>query len=210
MSLVKHGYFKPGKDYHYSNTNYVILGKVAEAVEGQAAPQAAAPALLQAAGPRAHGLPAGPEAARRRRPRPLELRRRLHRPHARCSSTCPSWPRPAWPTRPGPSPPRPRTSSIWADALYGGKVLSAESLEQMTTFLRPGLYGLGTDVALFAGNRAHGHRGGIRGYESSMWYFPESGVSVVLLSNQGNWITDVPMEKLVKAVLGCGLSRPIS
>ena len=72
----------------------------------------------------------------------------------------------------------------------------------MTDFLAPGWYGLGADVALFAGNRAHGHRGGIRGYESSMWYFPETGVSIVLLSNHGNWLTDKPMEKLVKAVLG--------
>jgi CubicO group peptidase (beta-lactamase class C family) len=94
--------------------------------------------------------------------------------------------------------------AIWAAALYGGDVLSADSLDQMTTFLQPGLYGLGTDVALFAGHRGHGHRGGIRGYESSMWYFPDSDVSVVLLSNQGNWITDEPMTKLVKALLGPG------
>ena len=37
-----------------------------------------------------------------------------------------------------------------------------------------------------------------------MWHFPRSGVSIVLLSNQGNWTTDVPMLKLVKAVLGGG------
>jgi hypothetical protein len=37
-----------------------------------------------------------------------------------------------------------------------------------------------------------------------MWYFPEAGVSIVLLSNQGNWLTDVPMLKLVRAVLGQG------
>ena len=35
-----------------------------------------------------------------------------------------------------------------------------------------------------------------------MFSFPESGVSVALVSNQGNWGVDVPMEKLVKAVLG--------
>ena len=90
----------------------------------------------------------------------------------------------------------------WAAALYGGELHSAKSLEQMTTFLAAGTYGLGTDVAVFNGHRAHGHRGGLRGFESSMWYFPKTGVSVVLLSNQGNWFTDVPMQKLVKAALG--------
>jgi CubicO group peptidase (beta-lactamase class C family) len=92
--------------------------------------------------------------------------------------------------------------SVWASALYGGEVLSPEMTAEMTTFLKPGWYGLGADVAVFAGVRGHGHRGGIRGYESSMWHFPEDGVSIVLLSNQGNWLTDLPMEKLAKAVLG--------
>ena len=92
--------------------------------------------------------------------------------------------------------------SIWADALYGGKVLSNRSLRQMTDILPDGTYGLGTDLAFFAGHRAYGHRGGLRGYESSMWHFPTSGASVVLLSNQGNWATDAPMLRIVKAVLG--------
>ena len=47
-----------------------------------------------------------------------------------------------------------------------------------------------------------GHRGGIRGYESAMFHFPQDGVTVVLVSNQGNWNTDVPMNMLVKTVLG--------
>jgi hypothetical protein len=94
--------------------------------------------------------------------------------------------------------------ATWAGALYGGALLSPESLAEMTTMLQPGLYGLGTDVAVFWGHRAYGHRGGIRGYESSMWHFPQSGVSIVLLSNQGNWYTDDPMGKMVKAVLGKG------
>ena len=95
-----------------------------------------------------------------------------------------------------------RDLSVWASALYGGGVLTPASLAQMTTFLPGGLYGLGTDVAVFAGHRAVGHRGGLRGFEASMWYFPSQGVSIVLLSNQGNWLTDVPMTKLVAAVLG--------
>ncbi len=201
MSLVGNGYFKPGKDYHYSNTNYVILGKVAEAVEGQ-------PIHKQ---------------LRQRFFKPLGLEHTVYQPaekppadaahghwlngagytdHTLDSDYVPFM---AAVSVAGPAGAIASTAedlSIWADALYGGKVLSERSLRQMTTFLQPGLYGLGADVALFAGHRGHGHRGGIRGYESSMWYFPKSGVSVVLLSNRGNWSTDVPMEKLVKAVLG--------
>ena len=37
-----------------------------------------------------------------------------------------------------------------------------------------------------------------------MWYFPESGVAIVMLSNQGNWLTrsTTAMNALVKALLG--------
>jgi CubicO group peptidase (beta-lactamase class C family) len=96
---------------------------------------------------------------------------------------------------------------IWADALYGGDVLSRRSLREMTTFLPEGTYGLGTDEASFAGHRGYGHRGGLRGFEASMWYFPREGVSAALLANQGNWDTDAPMERIVKAVLGRPRSR---
>ena len=201
MSLVRSGDFKPGEDYQYSNTNYVILGKVAEAVEGK-------PIHKQ---------------LRQRFFRPLGLEHTVYQPaekpgagaahghwswpgghtdHTRDSAYVPFM---AAASVAGPAGAIASTAedlSIWADALYGGKLLSDASLEQMTTFLRPGTYGLGADVTRFAGNVGYGHRGGIRGYESSMWYFPESGVSVVLLSNQGNWDTDVPMARLVKAVLG--------
>ena len=201
MSLVKDGPFKPGQDYQYSNTNYVILGKVAEAVEGQ-------PIHKQ---------------LRRRFFKPLGMEDTVYQPaekpaadaahghwnwgggytdHTGDSAYVPFMAAASIADAAGAIASTARDLSIWADALYGGEVLSHGMLKQMTTFLRPGLYGLGADVAVFAGNRAHGHRGGIRGFESSMWHFPASGVSIVLLSNQGNWLTDVPMEKLVKTVLG--------
>jgi len=201
MDLVRSGEFKPGEGYGYSNTNYVILGKVAEAVEGV---------------PLARQL-------RQRFFEPLGLSNTIYQPaqKPRADAAHGHW---AWGsgyldhTRDAQYVPFLAAVTVadaagamastatdlarWASALYGGEMLSAEMLEQMTTFLRPGLYGLGADVAVFAGHVAWGHRGGIRGYESSMWYFPESGVSIVLLSNQGNWVTDVPMEQLAKAVLG--------
>ena len=203
MGLVKSGYCKTGECYHYSNTNYVILGRVAEVAGG-------APLHKQ---------------LRQRFFKPLGMADTVYQPaerppldaahghwnygtgysdHTRSARVVPFMAAVSVAGAAGAIASTARDLSIWADALYGGKVLSDESLNQMTTFLQPGLYGLGTDVASFAGNRGHGHRGGLRGFESSMWYFPRDGVSVVLLSNQGNWTTDGPMEKLVRAVLGKG------
>jgi D-alanyl-D-alanine carboxypeptidase len=203
MDLVKGGYFKPGKGFAYSNTNYLILRRVAEAVEGK-------PIHKQ---------------LRQRFFEPLGMEHTVYQPaetpdagaahghwnygtgytdHTRESTVVPFMAAVTVADAAGAMASTARDLAIWAAALYGGEVLSADSLAQMTTFLRPGFYGLGTDVALFAGHRGHGHRGGIRGYDSSMWYFPSSGVSVVLLSNRGNWMDDKPMTKLVKAVLGPG------
>ncbi len=201
MDLVKSGDFKPGEDYEYSNTNFLILGQVAEAVTGEPLHKQLSERFFK----------------------PLGLDDTVYQPEQkpRADAAHGHW---AWPgghtdhTKDSPYVPFMAAASIadaagamastagdlatWAGALYGGDVLSEEMLDQMIDFQRPGWYGLGADVGVFAGHRAYGHRGGIRGYESSMWYFPHSGVSIVLLSNQGNWATDPVMHKLAKAVLG--------
>jgi len=206
MDLVKTGYFKPGESYHYSNTNYVILGRIAEAVGG---------APLH-------------EQLRTRFFEPLGLGDTYYQPaevppadaahghwdygsgyadHTRDARVLPFMAAVSVADAAGAIASTAGDLATWAEALYGGRVLSEESLMQMTTILEPGAYGLGTDVAVFAGHRGYGHRGGLRGFEASMWYFPKDGVAVVLLSNQGNWLTDVPMEKLVRAVLGKARAR---
>ena len=203
MKLVRNGEFKPGKDYQYSNTNYLILGKVAEAVEGK-------PLHKQ---------------LNQRFFKPLGLDDTIYQPaqkprtdaahghwdwgagytdHTQDSVYVPFMAAASIADAAGAMASTAEDLSIWAAALYGGEVLSDEMLAEMTTFERPGFYGLGTYPANFAGHRGVGHRGGIRGYESAMFYFPADGVTIVLLSNQGNWDTDVPMNRLVKAVLGKG------
>ena len=203
MSLVKTGYCPAGACYHYSNTNYVILGRIAEVVGG-------APVHEQ---------------LRERFFEPLGMRDTVYQPaetpppdaahghwdygvgysdHTRDARLRPFMAAVTAADAAGAIASTARDLSVWAAALYGGEVLSPASLAEMTTMLAPGLYGLGTDVAAFAGHRAYGHRGGLRGFEASMWYFPVEDVSIVLLSNQGNWLTDVPMLKLVRAVLGKG------
>jgi D-alanyl-D-alanine carboxypeptidase len=201
MGLVKTGYCRAGTCYHYSNTNYVILGKVAEAAGG---------APLH-------------EQLRERFFVPLGLRDTFYQPaelpppdaahghwdygtgyidHTREARVLPFMAAVSVADAAGAIASTARDLSVWADALYGGRLLGAASLAEMTRILPAGAYGMGTDVASFAGHRGVGHRGGLRGFEASMWYFPRDGVSVVLLSNQGNWLTDVPMERLVRAVLG--------
>jgi D-alanyl-D-alanine carboxypeptidase len=201
MSLVKTGYCRAGECYHYSNTNYVILGRIAESVGGAPLHEQLRQRFFDPLGlTSTYYQPAEvppPDAAhghwdygsgyadhtRDARVLPFEAALTVADAAGAIASTA-------------------RDLSIWADALYGGAVLSPASLAEMTTMLEPGLYGLGTDVAVFAGRRAYGHRGGLRGFEASLWYFPDARVTIALVSNQGNWLTDVPMQKLASAVLG--------
>nr|MBA3852544.1 hypothetical protein [Chloroflexota bacterium] len=61
-------------------------------------------------------------------------------------------------------------------------------------------YGLGMRTRVFLDRRAVGHLGGIRGFENAMWYFPGSGVTIVLSANRGIFNTDRTMRLLVRAL----------
>ena len=79
--------------------------------------------------------------------------------------------------------------SHWAHLLFTGQALSASSTDQMVTFLDlddpiANGYGLGVRRVLLAGRNMWGHTGGMRGYGSYMFYDPVSKVSIVLLNNQ--------------------------
>ena len=85
MDLVKTGYCKPGACYHYSNTNYVILGRIAEAVGGAPLHEQLRQRFFEPLGMTDTVLPAGGAAAAGCRPRALGLRQRLLGPHAGCA-----------------------------------------------------------------------------------------------------------------------------
>ena len=84
----------------------------------------------------------------------------------------------------------------WSQALFRGNVLSQSSLDQMLTFHSPTPgepritgYGLGTvrfAPELFAGEEAFGHSGWVFGYSTVMLYFTEYDVSISILLNENN------------------------
>ncbi|MFZ0427747.1 MAG: serine hydrolase domain-containing protein [Acidobacteriota bacterium] len=79
----------------------------------------------------------------------------------------------------------------WACALFEGKVLSADSLSQMLDFHEVSLpptpitdYGLGTVRALVSGREYWGHGGDMIGYTAMMFYAPKERISIAILINQ--------------------------
>lgn len=77
---------------------------------------------------------------------------------------------------------------VWDQALMNGKVVSEDSLKQMTTpyTLSDGTdtgYGFGLGMRDLEGHRRIGHGGGINGFNSLLGYFPDDDLYVAVISN---------------------------
>jgi D-alanyl-D-alanine carboxypeptidase len=86
--------------------------------------------------------------------------------------------------------------AVWTHALFNGKVLKANSLNEMLTFVHPKPeetdgplftdYGLGVmelSPQLMGGQRIMGHLGSIPGYRSLMGHMTDYNVTIVILIN---------------------------
>jgi CubicO group peptidase (beta-lactamase class C family) len=98
--------------------------------------------------------------------------------------------------------------SAWTMALHGGRVVSADSYRAMTTpaTLADGTktrYAFGLGVAQLGGRRAIFHGGGINGFLSEVEYFPDSGLSIVVLLNTAGPVGPSDLARQIEdAVLG--------
>ena len=72
----------------------------------------------------------------------------------------------------------------FSDALFGGKLLTSESLEIMKT-TKDG-YGIGLFQIPFYRSVGYGHTGGIDGFSSVYSHFPNDNISYALVSNGTN------------------------
>jgi len=70
----------------------------------------------------------------------------------------------------------------WEQGLFGGKLLSAASLETMTTPFKNN-YACGLAVETKGGRKVIEHGGGIEGFATSLMYYPDDKLTVVVLGN---------------------------
>jgi len=75
--------------------------------------------------------------------------------------------------------------SLFIEALFAGKIVSAASLQQMQT-IQDG-YGMGMFRFPFNDKTSYGHTGGIDGFSSMLSYFPNDKVTFALTSNGSNY-----------------------
>jgi CubicO group peptidase (beta-lactamase class C family) len=193
LRYVGKAYFKPGAGWHYSNTNYLVLGLLAEAVGKK---------------------PLG-EQIRARFLEPLGLDRTWYQPGEAPGDdlahgyrfTSKGRDAKAIDLSAG-SGMVPFASVItaasgaggyasdsldiarWARALYGGRLLTPETLARMkdvtatATYKVRVPYGLGVQIIDIDGRRTLGHSGRLLGFRSAVRYLPDADISIAVLTNQ--------------------------
>lgn len=174
--------FPPGEQYRYSNTGYVLLGWIIEVASGQSYATFLRENIFQPLGLNDTGYDSNTTVIPQRAAGYVRGRNGLvNAPYVDMHV----------PFAAGALYSTPMDLLHWTQALFGGKVLSAASLTQMTTPVQHN-YAFGLDVATDHGRKVISHSGGIDGFNAQLTYYPESKVTVIALSNvEGPGATDI-------------------
>ena len=184
--------FEPGAKFAYSNSNFEVLGAVIEKVSGKKYGDLLRERLFEPLGMKDSGLDTDelilPKRAQGYMPGKGGL------VLARSESMTVPWAAGSIYSTTG-------DLLKWEHGLFGGKILSADSLKAMTTPGK-GSYGLGVFVADMGGLKEVSHGGGIEGFNTNLIYVPERRIAVVVLSNVNGAAPGVMGNQLLDVVLG--------
>ncbi|MGC9158682.1 MAG: serine hydrolase domain-containing protein [Terracidiphilus sp.] len=190
--------FEPGTQWQYSNTNYVIAGRIVEAVSGEPLMEFLAARIFRPLGmqsvwnsdqrPLGKDEPMGDyrHALGPLRPAPKEGR--------------------GWMFAAGELAMTAHDLALWDQSLIAEDLLRPASYKQMFTEvkLKDGKgthYGLGVEVVTLDGHRAIEHSGEVSGFVSDNIVLPGSGAAIAVLTNQDAVDAAVEMARLAAPVV---------
>lgn len=191
--------FKPGSAMRYSNSGYIVLGVLIETLTGKPYADHLAEAIFRPLGMSDTGVAHGGEVTPRlatgyagsaKAPRPAEFLD-LSVPYAAGALYG-------------------STGDLlkWQLGLYGGRVIGAERLREMTTPVRDA-YALGLGVETDADGRTlYRHSGGIPGFATFLQYEPATRLSIAVLGNVETAPSQVLAERLSAVANGVALRLP--
>ena len=181
--------FEPGEEYSYSNSNYVLLGLIAERVTGESFPALlnryiAEPLglsetyLAPMTGSDHEGVLTGYD---------YDI---LPLGNHRVESDNKAWP--SWAFAAGGMVSTPEEMALFLSALFEGRLLNRSTLEQMTDYLEvqeeqlPEMigYGLGLRVLELQGELLYGHTGTTPGFGALLFYWPAESITVAIAANR--------------------------
>jgi D-alanyl-D-alanine carboxypeptidase len=198
IALAHPPYFPPGQGYHYSNTNYEILGVVAEKVGGKPLPALLDEMVLGKLGMSRTSLPAWNDGTLPA-PHPqgymfgtnqegnAAYNALLAGDKAAAQIAVPPGTRPNdvtdLPTNgqaSGGAVSTAKDMAVWAKALATGSLLSPEVQAERVEYGAESGYGLGVQRTP---SGLVGHDGAVPGFQSSVYFHPPTGTTIVVLTN---------------------------
>jgi CubicO group peptidase (beta-lactamase class C family) len=201
----------PGRAWHYSNTNYLLLGLIAEHVTGMPYAELVRTRLLDPAGLGATWVQVGEQAraglahgyrlpGTKPTVKPIDL--------ADGTGIAPFR---SVVTAAGGAGSLASTSgdlAAWARALYGGRVLGPAGTGLLlsgftsTTNYVPGVsYGYGVQALSIEGHPSLGHSGRLLGFRGAVRDFPVDGLTIAVLTNQSRADPAVILRRLLLIAL---------
>ncbi len=186
--------FEPGERFAYSNSNYLVLGLIVERAGGQRYGEFLREHVLDPLGLEDSGLDSNLTILPRRATgyiyrnggflnAPYSDMSVPHGAGAMYSTTRDLW--------------------RWAEGVFVDRLLTPASRAQLLTPERDG-YALGVRVYEQRGRKVIEHGGAIAGFSSALRYYPDEGVTVVVLSNLGRSITAELGSELAAALFDTG------
>jgi CubicO group peptidase (beta-lactamase class C family) len=184
--------FAPGSDRAYSNTGYLLLGLVIEKLSGESYARFVKENLLDPAGMRDSGYDTHAAV--------IHHRASGYTYGADGFENAPYLDM-SIPFAAGGLYSTTGDLLRWERALFGGRILSRASLEQMTTPFKQN-YGFGVVIRTSAGDKIIDHSGSLEGFNSELIHGARNNVVVVVLSNVSGPVADQLADDLFKIVHG--------
>lgn len=183
--------FAPNEKAAYSNTNYVLLTMIIEQVYQKDFDPILQMQICQPLGLKATYLGGK-----------IDPNKQEARPYQKLNEWLPTpETHPSVPLGAGAIVSTPNDLCQFFTALFEGKLLSQQSLEQMQTLVED--YGMGLFKYPFHEKYAFGHTGGIDGFQSIAAYFPEEKVAIAYTSNG----VDIPRNDILIGALSIYFGR---
>ena len=165
--------FQPGEKMNYSNSGYVLLGYLIEKISGQTYSEFVQENIFKPLGMQDSGYDSNsaiiPHRASGYSPADKGLKNTGY-----IDMTIPFSAGGLYSTT--------EDLARWEQGLYGGKLLSAASLTKMTTPFKND-YAFGLIIHKVDGHQVIEHGGGIEGFNTSLAYYPEDKLAVIVLGN---------------------------
>ncbi|HYH01174.1 MAG TPA: serine hydrolase [Terriglobales bacterium] len=188
--------FQPGERYKYCNSGYILLGYVVEKVSGKAYADFLQENIFKPLGMAETGYDSNTA---------ILPHRAIGYVPTNTGLAIAEYVNMTVPFAAGGLYSTTRDLVKWEEGLFGGKVISAASLKQMTTPFKGG-YGYG--VWIHDGGSEVSHGGGIEGFNTDLRYFPQEKLTVVVLSNLNGPAHEVG-EYVAKVARGKAVVLPI-